>query len=108
MHLYRMRCIWDLKIQYNYIYVNYGNKMKLAFKKFGSGKPLFILHGLFGSSDNWQTLGKKFAESYTVYLIDARNHGHSAHSQEFSYELMSDDLLELMNDENLEKANLLG
>ena len=32
--------------------------MKLNFKKIGEGKPLLILHGLFGSSDNWGTLGK--------------------------------------------------
>jgi esterase len=82
--------------------------MKLAFRKIGSGKPLFILHGLFGSSDNWQTLAKRFAESFTVYLIDLRNHGHSPHSNDFSYELMSNDLLELINGERLEKVNLLG
>lgn len=82
--------------------------MKLAFRKIGGGKPLFILHGLFGSSDNWQTIGKRFAESFTVYLIDARNHGHSPHSDEFSYQLMSDDLVELMTDEALDKVNLLG
>jgi len=82
--------------------------MKLAFKKLGSGKPLFILHGLFGSSDNWQTLGKRFAEFYTVYLIDERNHGHSPHSEEFNYKVMSEDLNELMQDEGLESVMLLG
>lgn len=82
--------------------------MKLSFRKLGSGKPLFILHGLFGSSDNWQTLGKKFAESFTVYLIDQRNHGRSAHSPEHSYAAMSGDLLELTEDEKLSDAMLLG
>ena len=82
--------------------------MKLAFRKIGSGKPLFILHGLLGSSDNWQTLGKQFAENFTVYLVDQRNHGRSPHSPEHSYELMSDDLLELANAENLDKIMLIG
>jgi pimeloyl-ACP methyl ester carboxylesterase len=82
--------------------------MKLAFRKLGSGKPLFILHGLFGSSDNWQTLGKQLAEYFTVYLIDARNHGHSPHSNEFSYELMNNDIKELMTDEGLESIMILG
>ncbi|MFQ3336806.1 MAG: esterase, partial [Flavobacteriales bacterium] len=59
--------------------------MKLNFKKFGEGKPLIILHGLFGSLDNWQTLGKVLAEKYTVYLVDLRNHGKSPHSDTFSY-----------------------
>src|ERR1700744_875363 len=82
--------------------------MKVSFRKLGTGKPLFILHGLFGSSDNWQTLGKKFAENFTVYFIDLRNHGRSPHSAEHSYTAMSEDLLELMNDENLDKVILLG
>lgn len=82
--------------------------MKLAYRKLGSGKPLFILHGLFGSSDNWQTLGKYFAEHFTVYLIDLRNHGHSPHSNEWNYEVMSNDLKELADDEGLDKVMLLG
>ncbi len=82
--------------------------MKLNFRKMGEGPALIILHGLFGSSDNWQTLGKKYAEDFTVYLVDQRNHGHSARSEEFSYELMAADLLELMDDENIQSANLLG
>lgn len=82
--------------------------MKLAYRKLGSGKPLFILHGLFGSSDNWQTLGKYFAEHFTVYLIDLRNHGHSPHSDEWNYEVMSNDLKELADDEGLDKVMLLG
>src|SRR5690606_10726753 len=83
-------------------------KMKLAFKKLGSGEPLIILHGLFGSSDNWQTLGRQFAENFTVYLVDQRNHGHSPHSEDFSYDFMADDLAELFSDENIEKASIIG
>lgn len=82
--------------------------MKLAFRKTGSGKPLFILHGLFGSSDNWQTLGKQFANYFTVYLIDIRNHGRSPHSNLFNYGVMSDDIGELMADEGIESAMILG
>lgn len=82
--------------------------MKLSYRKLGEGKPLFILHGLFGSSDNWQTLGKGFAEHFTVYLIDQRNHGQSPHSDESSYEVMSEDIKELADDEGLDKIMLIG
>lgn len=82
--------------------------MKLHYRKIGEGKPLFILHGLFGSSDNWQTLGKQFAENYTVYFVDQRNHGHSPHSDEFSYELMAADFHELVTDLGLTNINILG
>ncbi len=80
----------------------------LNFRKLGSGEPLLILHGVFGSSDNWQTLGKKFAETHEVYLIDQRNHGNSFHSEEFNYEVMALDLLSLIKSEGLSTINLLG
>ncbi|HRI80187.1 MAG TPA: alpha/beta fold hydrolase, partial [Cyclobacteriaceae bacterium] len=54
--------------------------MKLFFRQSGEGPPLIILHGLFGSSDNWYTLAKSFSQHFTVFLIDQRNHGQSPHS----------------------------
>lgn len=74
----------------------------------GEGEPLIILHGLFGSSDNWQTLGKKFAEDFKVYLVDQRNHGHSPHSDDFSYELMAADLHRLIQESGESEVNLIG
>ena len=82
--------------------------MKLAFKKMGAGKPMIILHGLFGSSDNWQTLGRRFSEDFEVYLVDQRNHGHSPHSEVFSYDVMAQDLKSFCADEGIEKAIIIG
>ncbi len=84
------------------------NKMKLAFKKMGEGKPMVILHGLFGSSDNWQSMGREFAENFTVYLVDQRNHGHSPHSEAFSYEIMANDLKSFFTDEGISNAIVIG
>ncbi len=82
--------------------------MKLYYRQLGEGKPLVILHGLFGFSDNWQTHAKKLAEYYEVTLVDLRNHGHSDWSDEFSYELMVSDLHELFTDLQIERPILLG
>lgn len=82
--------------------------MKLNFKDFGDGKPLVILHGLFGSLDNWRTLGKQFANFNRVVLVDQRNHGKSAHSDDFDYDLLADDLAELLEELEIQKATLLG
>ncbi len=83
--------------------------MKLFYRKFGQGKPLIILHGLFGQSDNWNTLGKQFSQNgFEVYLVDQRNHGLSPHSDEWNYPAMSDDILELIIDSKLENVLLLG
>ena len=82
--------------------------MKLHFRELGKGKPMIILHGLFGFSDNWQSLATKFSEFFRVILIDFRNHGHSPWSDDFSYALMVDDLKELIDDLNLENLILVG
>jgi len=82
--------------------------MKLNFRTLGEGEPLIIMHGVFGSSDNWQTLGKVFAEKFNVYLVDLRNHGNSPHSDEFDYDVMVKDIVELMDDEGLSQAHILG
>lgn len=82
--------------------------MKLHYREYGTGKPLMILHGLFGSSDNWQTHGKKLAEYYRVILVDLRNHGKSPWSDDFSYSLMAEDVKELCDDLQLEELILVG
>lgn len=82
--------------------------MKLAFKKMGSGRPMIILHGLFGSSDNWQTLGRKFADNFEVFLVDQRNHGHSPHSAVFSYDVMAQDLKSFCIDQGIVESILIG
>ncbi len=83
--------------------------MKLFFKKTGEGKPLIILHGLFGLGDNWATLSKSFSENgFCCYLVDQRNHGRSRHSEEFTYEILAEDIFELMNDEKINTADIIG
>jgi pimeloyl-ACP methyl ester carboxylesterase len=66
------------------------------------------LHGLFGSSDNWLTLGKQFAESHQVILPDLRNHGQSPHSDHWEYDVMADDIYELVSSLGFEKIILMG
>ncbi len=82
--------------------------MQLAYTTYGDGYPLIILHGLFGSSENWQTLSRGWAKCYRVLALDLRNHGHSPHSAAFNYRVMSDDVAELMDRLNLPSAYVLG
>ncbi|MBI1768542.1 MAG: alpha/beta fold hydrolase [Bacteroidetes bacterium] len=82
--------------------------MKLFFRHQGQGKALIILHGLLGSSDNWHSLGRLFAENFSVYLVDQRNHGQSPHSDEINYKLMTEDLEDFMKENKIERAHLIG
>ena len=82
--------------------------MELHYRSLGEGQPLLILHGIFGTSDNWQTFGKQLAEDYQVFLIDQRNHGLSPHSDDFNYPLMAEDLHEFIQQHQLENPIILG
>lgn len=82
--------------------------MELNYKSLGQGEPLIILHGLFGTLDNWQTLAKSWAEHYLVYLVDLRNHGRSPQVDGLSYPAMAEDLHDFMEQNWIYKAHILG
>ncbi len=82
--------------------------MQLHYQILGQGQPLVLLHGLFGSGDNWGTVARDFSQHYQVISVDLRNHGRSPHSASQSYADMADDLLELCDMLSLERIHLLG
>lgn len=82
--------------------------MHLNYRTLGQGQPFVILHGIFGTSDNWQTFGRALSEKYQVFLVDLRNHGNSPHSEEFNYTVMADDLKEFIEQHHLENPIILG
>lgn len=84
--------------------------MKLFFREYGeAGKPaMIILHGLFGSSDNWMPQAKLLSTSYHVFAVDQLNHGQSPHTDAFDYKAMVSDLNEFIDDHNIKNAIILG
>ncbi len=81
----------------------------LNYKVAGEGIPVIILHGLFGSLDNWQTISKKISDKgYKVFLLDQRNHGKSPHTNSHTYSEMAADLAHFMNNMKLQKAIIIG
>lgn len=82
--------------------------MQLFYRHFGTGRPLVILHGLFGLSDNWVTFGRQMADRYSVYIPDLRNHGQSPHSNVFDFPALENDLGEFIEEHELQDICLLG
>jgi len=84
--------------------------MQLNFKQFGeTGKPLIILHGLFGLLDNWLTIGKTISEhGYIVYLVDQRNHGRSPHEAPLAFQAFAEDLKDFISQQNIQDPVLIG
>jgi len=82
--------------------------MDLHYEVQGAGAPLIILHGLFGSSENWSSISRRLAPRFRVYVVDQRNHGRSPHSIEMNFAVMAEDVHRLMCDQSIEGAFLLG
>ncbi len=82
--------------------------LKLFYRIVGDGYPLVILHGLFGSSDNWQTFARGMADQYKVISLDLRNHGNSMHTYDFNYNSISQDIRETLSELQLDQYHLLG
>ena len=74
----------------------------------GSGPPLLILHGLFGSARNWQGIATRLADAFQVHAIDLRNHGQSGQHPEMSYRAMADDLEHLRTRLGLGAVHVIG
>ena len=82
--------------------------MELFYRELGQGKPIIVMHGLFGSSDNWLTQARMLSSGYHVFSLDLRNHGLSPHDEAFSYPVMVDDLKEFIEKHKVEGPVLMG
>ena len=86
--------------------------MKLNFREFGQARvgsaPLVLLHGLFGSLINWQQIARNLSTSHHVIVPDLRNHGRSPHDPDVSYQAMTGDILQLLDEQRLTEAVFIG
>lgn len=82
--------------------------MELNYKSFGQGRPVIILHGLFGNLDNWQTFAKQLSAHFMVYIVDLRNHGRSPHLPEMNYRAAAEDVRAFMESQWIYQAHMIG
>ncbi|MBT5231930.1 MAG: alpha/beta fold hydrolase, partial [Methylococcales bacterium] len=82
--------------------------LTLNFQVVGSGEPVVILHGLFGSLTNWQQVAKQLATQYQVYSVDLRNHGQSPHDHSMHYTDMVADLELFLRSQSIADVHLIG
>lgn len=82
--------------------------LELNFRELGSGPPVVVAHGLFGSASNWQSIAREFADRHRLLLVDLRNHGDSPRSDVMDYSVMAADLAGLIERECDGTAALVG
>jgi len=83
--------------------------MQLAYEAYGhDGEPLIVLHGLFGSRENWHSISRQLGEFFRVFALDQRNHGESPRSSIMDYRNMAEDVHEFMHAQGVAPAHVLG
>jgi len=85
------------------------SKLNLFFRAYGHHEPtLVILHGLLGSSQNWQRAAKAFEKKFRVFVVDQRNHGSSPRTESHTFADLREDIKHFFDEQRLEGACLLG
>ena len=84
------------------------NGIRLFYEVYGEGKPIVLLHGNQESHDIFDKLIAKLESEYKIYAIDSRCHGKSENSDEISYKLMCDDVIEFIKKLNIKSPILYG
>jgi esterase len=82
--------------------------MQLHFKESGQGPAVVLLHGLFGSSENWHSIAMRLAATFHVFALDHRNHGQSPHSAEMDYPVMAADVDRFFASRGVASARVIG
>jgi esterase len=83
--------------------------MELFYREYGEGKPMIILHGLLGISDNWVAFARRLSdEGFRIFVPDQRNHGQSPHHPVLNYYALTDDLAEFIETHKIESPVILG
>lgn len=87
-----------------------GKEMQLNYREYGdiSNPSLFLLHGLFGSSVNWNRIAKELADDFFIIAPDLRNHGKSPHDDDVSYPSMAEDIYDLIDELSLSQVSMIG
>jgi pimeloyl-ACP methyl ester carboxylesterase len=82
--------------------------LDLSHIEHGTGSPVIILHGLYGSARNWNAIAKRLGAGYRVFALDLRNHGNSPWADSMNYVEMAGDVAEFIRRHALQGAAIIG
>jgi pimeloyl-ACP methyl ester carboxylesterase len=85
------------------------NGIKIWYAEFGHGRPIIMIHGGLANANYWGKQVPALDKHYRVIVMDSRGHGRSTrNSQPYGYDLMSSDVLALMDYLKIKKAAIVG
>ena len=92
---------------------NHGKYITLSntdiyYEEYGSGLPLLLLHGGFGSIQDFQKVIPKLAKHFRVIAVDSPGHGRSEQADTLSFNLMANYYSNMIDLINLDSVNIIG
>lgn len=85
------------------------NGVSIYYAVYGQGSPVILLHGGLANSDYWGNQILALSPHHTVIVMDSRGHGRSTRdARPFGYDLMADDVIGLMDELKVPKADIVG
>lgn len=93
------------------LFISLTTQMQLNYSQLGDNTdnlPIIVIHGLFGSKENLNIIAKPLSENHQVINVDLRNHGQSFHDATMNYQVMADDVFNLLNTLNITQCILVG
>ena len=87
----------------------HANGIDIHYAMYGHGSAVIFLHGGLANADYWGKQVRAIASHHTVILMDSRGHGRSTRdAPPYGYDLMADDVVALMDELKIRKADIVG
>src|SRR5215467_6602679 len=85
------------------------NGIRIWYAEFGHGEPVLFVHGGLANANYWGNQVRALKDRYRVIVMDSRGHGRSTrNARPYGYDLMSDDVIGLLDYLKIRKVALIG
>jgi pimeloyl-ACP methyl ester carboxylesterase len=85
------------------------NGLEMYYEVHGSGRPLVLLHGAFGTAGAWGGVLPMLAKARQVIVVELQGHGHTGDiDRPLSFGQMADDVTALLQELKITEADVFG
>ena len=85
------------------------DNFEMYYEEYGAGRPLLLLHGFGGCSQNWHPFTDELTAHYRVIVVDLRGHGHSTNPDNtFTHRAAAHDVFRVLAKLGINRFSAMG
>ena len=85
------------------------SNIEIYYEEYGVGRPLLLLHGFGGCSQNWHPFTARLSEHHRLIVVDLRGHGHSNNpGNKFTHREAASDVFLLLEKLGVDHFSAMG